>query len=63
MKVQRVYVDTSVLGGCFDVEFATWSSGLITDFRKGRLEQFCPRLLLRKLKMRLSLCGESMRNL
>jgi hypothetical protein len=35
MKVQRVYVDTSVLGGCFDVEFATWSSGLITDFRKG----------------------------
>jgi hypothetical protein len=35
MKVQRVYVDTSVLGGCFDVEFATWSNGLITDFRKG----------------------------
>jgi hypothetical protein len=33
----RIYVDTSVLGGCFDVEFAEWSNGLIRDFRKGRL--------------------------
>lgn len=35
MKVQRVYVDTSVIGGCFDAEFATWSLGLFEDFRKG----------------------------
>jgi len=33
----RIYVDTSVLGGCFDVEFAQWSNGLIRDFRAGRL--------------------------
>jgi hypothetical protein len=35
MKLQRVYVDTSVIGGCFDPEFAAWSNGLITDFRLG----------------------------
>jgi len=33
----RIYIDTSVLGGCFDVEFAEWSNGLIRDFRAGRL--------------------------
>jgi hypothetical protein len=35
MKIQRVYIDTSVIGGCFDPEFAPWSNGLITDFRLG----------------------------
>lgn len=35
MKRLRVYVDTSVLGGCFDPEFAPWSLGLIEDFRRG----------------------------
>jgi hypothetical protein len=33
----RIYIDTSVLGGCFDEEFAVWSNGLIRDFRVGRL--------------------------
>ena len=33
----RIYIDTSVLGGCFDVEFAEWSNGLVRDFRAGRL--------------------------
>jgi hypothetical protein len=33
----RIYIDTSVLGGCFDREFATWSNGLVRDFRAGRL--------------------------
>lgn len=36
MGVLRVYVDTSVLGGCFDPEFAPWSMGLVDDFRAGR---------------------------
>ena len=35
MRKQRIYVDTSVLGGCFDPEFEVWSNGLINDFRKG----------------------------
>ena len=33
----RIYIHTSVLGGCFDVEFAEWSNGLIGDFRSGRM--------------------------
>ena len=33
----RIYIDTSVLGGCFDPEFAPWSNGLMRDFRTGRL--------------------------
>jgi hypothetical protein len=35
MKIQRIYIDTSVIGGCFDPEFAEWSNGLIADFRNG----------------------------
>lgn len=35
MKLQRVYVDTSVIGGCFDPEFAPWSNSLMKDFRLG----------------------------
>lgn len=31
----RIYVDTSVLGGCFEPEFAPWSNGLMDDFREG----------------------------
>lgn len=37
MKPDRIYIDTSVLGGCFDPEFAPWSNGLMRDFRNGRL--------------------------
>ena len=33
MKKARIYVDTSVIGGCFDPEFDKWSNGLIEDFR------------------------------
>jgi hypothetical protein len=36
MKKLRIYVDTSVIGGCFDPEFQEWSNGLIEDFRKER---------------------------
>lgn len=35
MKIQRIYIDTSVIGGCFDDEFAEWSNGLVADFRNG----------------------------
>ena len=36
MKKQRIYVDTSVIGGCFDSEFEVWSLGLMNDFRSAR---------------------------
>jgi hypothetical protein len=35
MDAQRIYVDTWVIGGCFDPEFAPWSNGLLKDFRMG----------------------------
>lgn len=33
MKLSRIYLDTSVIGGCHDKEFAPWSNGLMKDFR------------------------------
>ena len=36
MKTLRIYVDTSVIGGCFDEEFKQWSLALVDDFRHGR---------------------------
>ena len=33
MKIQRIYIDTSVIGGCHDPEFAEWSNGLMQDFQ------------------------------
>lgn len=35
MKRPRIYIDTSVIGGCFDVEFEQWSRGLMKDFAAG----------------------------
>ena len=37
MERLRLYVDTSVLGGCVDAEFVTWSEALVRDFRPKRL--------------------------
>ncbi len=31
----RIYVDTSVIGGCEDDEFSAWSIRLLDEFRKG----------------------------
>ena len=33
--IPRVYIDTSVIGGCLDDEFATWSKLLFDEFRSG----------------------------
>ena len=32
---QRIYIDTSVIGGCEDEEFSKWSIQLFNDFRQG----------------------------
>ena len=37
MKKLRIYVDSSVIGGCFDPEFEKWSNGLFRDFHVGTL--------------------------
>lgn len=31
-------MDTSVIGGCFDEEFAPWSNGLLKDFQQGHFK-------------------------
>ncbi len=36
MKRLRIYLDTSVIGGCFDVEFAEWSNLVIRAVRAGQ---------------------------
>ncbi len=33
--IPRVYIDTSVIGGCIDNEFTTWSKTLFDVFRSG----------------------------
>jgi hypothetical protein len=33
--MMKVYVDTSVFGGCFDVEFEEWSNRLMEEFKLG----------------------------
>lgn len=38
MKIQWIYIDTSVIGGCFDSEFAEWSNELLNDFRENRFK-------------------------
>ena len=31
----KVYIDTSVIGGCFDKEFQVWSNALFKEFNQG----------------------------
>ena len=35
MHKPRIYIDTSVIGGCFDEEFQTWSNKLFEEFISG----------------------------
>jgi hypothetical protein len=39
LEMLRIYVDTSVLGGCFDPEFSRWSLALVRDFRARHSEK------------------------
>jgi hypothetical protein len=34
-KELKIYLDTSVIGGCYDDEFAEWSKKLIEEFKAG----------------------------
>lgn len=33
MKIQRIYLDTSIIGGRFDIEFSKWSNALFSYFK------------------------------
>ena len=50
MPIPRVYLDTSVVGGCFDREFAVWSLALMDDFRAGRFRPLLSALLAAELE-------------
>jgi predicted nucleic acid-binding protein len=49
MKQTRVYVDTSVIGGCFDKEFAKKSLALVQAARDGRFVLLLSDLLVDEL--------------
>jgi len=49
MKKLRIYVDTSVIGGCLDDEFKEWSNGLLLDFQNGTFEPVLSDLLTREI--------------
>lgn len=48
--MKTVYVDTSVLGGCFDPEFAGASLALFDKFRKGQQQMMHSDILKKELK-------------
>ncbi len=48
--MDRLYVDTSVLGGCFDEEFSRWSIYLINEFKTGMKISVISDLTLRELE-------------
>jgi len=50
MKVLHVYMDTSVIGGCFDAEFAPWSNGLMEDFRAGTFHPVVSELVATEIR-------------
>jgi hypothetical protein len=66
----RVYIDTSVVGGCFDEEFAVWSLKLFDEFRAGSKTAVISDLTRRELEgapknikdVLLSLPGDSVEN-
>jgi hypothetical protein len=47
---RRIYIDTSVIGGCFDEEFAIWSNQLMDEFISGDKMMVLSDLTLRELE-------------
>ena len=50
MEKRRVYIDTSVIGGCFDIEFEEWSNKLFDEFRRGEKTPVLSDLTLTELE-------------
>ena len=47
---KRIYIDTSVIGGCLDEEFSHWSNQLMREFRSGFKIAVISDLTLRELE-------------
>lgn len=54
MKPKRVYIDTSVVGGCLEAEFQAPSVALFEHFRAGRLVMVVSDLFDSELRKALS---------
>jgi len=50
MKIQRIYIDTSVIGGCFDAEFAPWSLALLTMCEQGHVRAVVSEIVAAELE-------------
>ncbi len=48
--ISRIYIDTSVIGGCFDEEFSFWSSKFMEEVRKGKKIAVISDLTLKELE-------------
>ena len=48
---QRVYIDTSVIGGCFDDEFQAWSNQLFNEISKGQVIAVISDITYREIEM------------
>ena len=46
----RIYIDTSVIGGCLDEEFQRWSQALMAMFREGQAVALISSLVTRELE-------------
>jgi predicted nucleic acid-binding protein len=69
MKLQRIYLDTSVFGGCFEQEFSKWSVGLLHDIENGlfrattseiialEINAGAPRIVQQRFSEYLNLCN------
>jgi hypothetical protein len=51
MNTSRVYIDTSVIGGCYDQEFSPWSQQLFDDFRSGKYVAVLSDITLQELEL------------
>lgn len=51
MNIPRIYIDTSVIGGCYDQEFSVWSQRLFDQFRAGTYIAVLSDITLQELEL------------
>jgi len=50
MHIPRIYIDTSVIGGCFDQQFAYWSNELFNQIMKGTMIAIISEITLKEIE-------------
>lgn len=50
MKVPRIYLDSSVIGGCFDSEFELYSQMLMDEFKQGKKCALISKVLIAEIQ-------------